>query len=91
MTKKFKSRPIVLMAIVFGVLLLPGYVKFQELRHADRELEANIKQAKLDRLNLEDEKVRLEKDDFYAEKIAREKIGIVKKGEIVYKIVPEEK
>jgi cell division protein FtsB len=91
MSKKFNWQPIILMAVVFGVLLLPGYAKYQELKHADRQLETNIKQAKLDRLNLEEERVRLEKDDFYSEKLAREKMGIVKKGEIVYKIVPEEK
>jgi cell division protein FtsB len=90
-TKKFKLQPVILMAVVFGVLLLPGYAKFQELRHADKQLEANIEQAKLDRQNLEEERVRLEKDDFYAEKLAREKMGIVKKGEIIYKMVPEEK
>ena len=35
------------------------------------------------------EKEKLEKDPEYLESVAREKLGIVKKGEIVYKLVPE--
>lgn len=39
-------------------------------------------------VDLEIEKKRLEKDKFYIEKQARERLGMVKKGEEVYRVVP---
>jgi len=39
-------------------------------------------------VDLEIEKKRLEHDTFYLEKQARERLGMVKKGEKVYRVVP---
>lgn len=80
--------------VFLGILLavfFPGYAKMQELRQKNRELEANIKRLEEENIALSQEKEKLEKDPEYLERVAREKLGIVKKGEIVYKVVPEEK
>ena len=40
---------------------------------------------------MEEELKRVENDPVYQEKIAREKMGVVRKGEIPVKILPEKK
>lgn len=75
---------------IFLVIFLPSFAKIQELRQKNKELEANIKRLDKENLALSQEKEKLEKDPEYLERVAREKLGIVKKGEIVYRIVPEQ-
>ena len=78
-------------AVFLLVIFLPGYTKLQELRDKNRELEAKIKRVNIENALLEQELVRIENDPIYQEKIAREKMGVVRKGEIPIKIVTPEK
>jgi cell division protein FtsB len=73
------------------IVFLPGYTKLQELRDKNRDLETKIKELHIDNALLQQEIRRIESDPVYQEKIAREKMGIVRKGEIPIKIIPEEK
>ena len=73
------------------VIFLPGYTKLQELRDRNRELQAKIKKIAIENALLQEELKRIENDPLYQEKIAREKMGVVRKGEIPIKIVPEKK
>ncbi len=76
---------------VFGlVLFLPGYTKLQELRDKNHELEDRIKRLKVENSLLAQELKLIESDPVYQEKIAREKMGVVRKGEVPIRIVPEE-
>lgn len=80
--------------IVMGILLVvffPGYAKMQELRQKNRDLEENIKKLQAENLKFSQERERLEKDPEYLERVGREKLGIVKKGEVVYRVVNPEK
>jgi cell division protein FtsB len=52
---------------------------------------AEVRQLRLIIDSLEREKSRLESDTAYIERIAREKLGMIRKGETVYKFVDEEK
>lgn len=70
---------------VLVVVFLPPFAKYQELRHKNKKLEEQIISLKADNKRLEAEKVRLETDITYIEKKARDKIGVVRKGEIVLK------
>ena len=76
--------------ILIAWIFLPSLSRCLDLKQRVRELNTKIANTKLERFYLEEEKGRLENDDFYLEKVAREKLGVVKKGEILYKIVPEE-
>ncbi len=82
---------------LFGVtifllmIFLPGYTKFQELRDRNKDLETKIKRLAIENSLLQQEIKRIENDPLYQEKITREKMGVVKKGEIPVKIVPGEK
>ena len=71
-------------------IFLPGYTKLQELRDRNKELEVKIKHLSIDNALLQQELSRIESDPFYQEKIAREKLGVVRKGEVPVKIFIEE-
>jgi cell division protein FtsB len=73
------------------ILFLPGYTKLQELRDKNFDLEVKIKKLQIENTLLEQEVKRIENDPVYQEKIARDKMGIVRKGEIPIKIVPGRK
>ena len=73
------------------VIFLPGYTKLQELRDRRLELEEKIRTLNIENALLEQEIKRIENDPVYQEKIARERMGVVRKGEIPVKIVPEKK
>jgi len=73
------------------IIFLPGYTKLQELRERNRDLEIKIKRLNIENALLQQELKKIESDPIYQEKIAREKMGVVRKGEIPVKIVPPEK
>ena len=73
------------------MIFLPGFTKLQELRDKNRDLEVKIKQLSIENSLLQQELKRISSDPVYQEKIAREKMGIVRKGEIPIKIIPQEK
>lgn len=62
----------------------------QELRQGNRELDEKIANIEKENLVLVREKTKLETDSLYMERIARQKMGITRKGETVYRILPEE-
>ena len=68
---------------IIAVIFLPSFAKYQELRSKEARLDAQIKALKAENKLLEEERRRLETDITYVEKRARDKIGLVRKGEIV--------
>ncbi|MCM8782641.1 MAG: septum formation initiator family protein [Candidatus Omnitrophica bacterium] len=74
---------------LFIVIFLPGYSKYQDLAYRNRLLEEKIRQLEIFNKNLQKELKRLEEDNTYVEKIARDKLKVSKKGEIIYKIVDD--
>ena len=71
--------------IVFSVIFVPGFSKLQELKERNRNLERRIEALTRANIELEKEKGKLENDPGYAEKIAREKLGMARKNEIILK------
>ena len=78
-------------AVFLLVIFLPGYTKLQELRDKNRELEVRMKRLSIDNALLQQELGRVMNDPVYQEEIARDKMGVVRKGEIPVKIIPEKK
>ncbi|MDD5429064.1 MAG: septum formation initiator family protein [Candidatus Omnitrophica bacterium] len=76
-----------LVVVVFVIVFLPPFAKYQALCYKNRKLEAEIEAMKLKNEQLAEEKRLLETDIHYVEKKAREKVGLVRKGEIVMKEV----
>ncbi len=85
MAKKIGSLKTYLLIGLFVAVFLPPFAKYQELRAKNKRLEEELVSLRVESKRLEEEKKRLETDINYVEKKARERIGIVKKGEIVLK------
>ncbi len=71
------------------VLFIPGFAKLQGLRDKNVDLEDKIRRLNVENALLQQELKRIESDPVYQERIAREKMGVVRKGEIPIKIIPE--
>jgi len=79
--------------IVIGIVacvFAPGLFKFRRLLIKKNNLLKQIKALQSSELYLQAEKNRLENDPIYIEKMSRQKLGLTRPGEIVYKIVPYE-
>ena len=76
-------------AVLVLAVFFPSLVKLQELQEQNRILEDRIEVLTKYNRQLREELNRLENDPTYIEKIARDKLGMVKKGELLYR-VPEE-
>jgi len=86
-----KSFGYFLVAAVLLVLFIPGFSKMQGLRDKNVDLEDKIRRLNIENALLHEELKKIESDPVYKERIAREKMGVVRKGEIPIKIVPEKK
>ncbi len=72
--------------VLLLVLFLPGYIKLQESRIKNRKLEEQFRKIAIENYLLQEELKRVENDPVYQEKIVRDKMGVVRKGEIPVKI-----
>ena len=72
-------------SVIIIAVFLPGFSKLQELKEKNRDLEERIEILTKANKELRKEKEKLENDPTYIEKIAREKLGMAKKGEIILK------
>ena len=81
---------IFLFILAFFVLavFVPSYSNMQDLRARNSELLKRIEELKIKNIELVQEKKLLEEDPVYLERVAREKMGIVKEGEVVYRLMP---
>ncbi|MBI4115494.1 MAG: septum formation initiator family protein [Candidatus Omnitrophica bacterium] len=90
MRRRFKILWVgVALLILFAFLYLPGLSRYQELRLEEERLGRELAQLDKQIQNLQEEKELLEKDQDYLEKVIREELGLVKPGEMIYKLVPE--
>ena len=85
MAKKINRTKVLLVAAVLVVIFLPSFAKYQELSYKNRKMEERINFMERENKRMTMEKGLLETDAAYIEKKAREKLGVVRKGEIVLK------
>lgn len=76
--------------ILLGVIFIPGYLKIKTLVRQNRDLERQIVEIRQANERLKEEQEKLLNDPIYLEKVARAKLGMVREGEVVYKVVPEQ-
>jgi len=73
--------------IIGYVLLNPhGIIQRVRLELAKREMETKLKEAEVEQQQLQDLAKRLANDKRTIEKVAREKYGMLRAGETVYKV-----
>lgn len=82
---RIKSSYIVI-GIIMSFIFLPGYIKFIQLKAKSIKLEREIVRLEKENIRLHQEKKRLETDINYVEKVARESMGVTRKGEIPIRI-----
>ncbi len=78
-------------AVLLLILFLPGYTKLQESRIKNRQLEEKFRKIAIENYLLQEELKRVENDPVYQERLARDKMGVVRKGEIPIKIFSEKR
>lgn len=78
-------------AVIVALVLIffPGFSRYQKVSAECRKLKAEIEALQKANVQLEKEKYKLEHDIEYVEKRARNKLGVVRKGEIPYKKTKE--
>ena len=74
--------------VVILAVFLPSYAKMQDLKKKNRDYAQEIQDLRKRNQELEYEKHMLDTDPAYLEKVGREKMGLIRQGEKVYKIVP---
>lgn len=72
------------------MVYLPGYSHYQEINRREELLEKNIEEYRKSNEQMEKELALLRSDVTYLEKVIRDKMGLVKPGEVLYKFVEEE-
>ncbi|MDD4956947.1 MAG: septum formation initiator family protein [Candidatus Omnitrophica bacterium] len=75
----------VIMAVVLYVVFLPGFSELQRMREEEKEQEKRVQLLEEENERLKEKLARLRNDPVYLEKVARDKLGIVRKGEIIYR------
>ena len=78
------------LAVVLLLIFLPSYQKMQDLRQKNSEYEERMHALVQENIRLAEEKRLLETDPAYLEKVARERMGLIREGEVIYRIVPAE-
>ena len=76
-----------LIVIILLFIFFPSFSRYQKLLSEQRSLEERIGELEETNKQLEEKKQKLENDIEYIERRAREKLGVVRKDEIPYKII----
>ena len=80
----------ILVIVLFVCIYVPGYSRYQELRREEARLIQRIEQVRTENEKLSEEIERLKTDVTHLEKVLRDEMGLVKPGEVIYKVVEEE-
>ncbi|MFZ5799791.1 MAG: FtsB family cell division protein [Candidatus Omnitrophota bacterium] len=81
-----KATWLFLFAFLVLLAFLPSYTKLQDLKQRNREFEEKSAKLQQEIDALSQRLYRLEHDPDYLEALARDKMGVAKKGEVIYKI-----
>jgi cell division protein FtsB len=81
---------ILLLVFFLAYLFISGYLNLRKVGQRLLKVDKENKRLVQENKRLEEKIKALEGDPFYIEKIAREELGMVKKGEIVYEIISSE-
>ena len=79
----------VIIIVVLVLVFLPGFSKLQEMRLKLADLEKDVLKVKKDNALLEQRIAQLQNNPEYLEMVARNRMGIVRKGETPVRIIRE--
>ena len=90
MRKLFKGFTFLALLGILVFLYFPGLSKFLRLKHQEERLNQDIADLKSKIEDLKKEEYLIKNDVAHLEQVMRQELGLVKPGEMVYKIMPEE-
>jgi len=76
---------IVAIGLAIGYFFWPQFMKLEKLNQTDRRLQLRIEAEDRKNRYLQKEEHQLRTNPDYVEKVAREKLGLIKQGEVIYK------
>ena len=76
-------------ALLILMIFLPTFARMQDVKQKDLEYQTRISDLEQENIQLKEERRLLEEDPVYLERVAREKMGLIRAGEVVYKLPPE--
>ena len=79
-----------IVVLVIAIIYLPGLSKYLKLKRKDSDLGREVKRLESEIARIQKEEHLLKTDLTRLEEVVREELGLVKPGEIVYKVVEEE-
>ena len=82
-----RLKKIFIYVLILVAIFLPGAIKYCRLSVHKAQNEARLKALLEENRRLAEENRKLKEDPVYIEKMARENLGLAKKGEIVVKFV----
>lgn len=92
--RQIKDKIFLVFIVVSSIFLLSwgikSYLKVNQAKNEAKKMRQKLEELKSENKKLKEEEKNLQ-NPFYIEKLAREKLGLAKKGEIVYKILPTKK
>ena len=77
-----------LLALCLAMLFVPGWWRAWQLQVRAARLDTEIAALDAENRRLLVEMERLQNDPLYLERVARRKLGLTRKGEVVYKVPP---
>jgi cell division protein FtsB len=80
----------IILFLATAFIFLNSYTRLQELKDRSRKLDTMIENLKTENALLQQQIQYLKNDPFFQEKVLREKTGLVRKGEVPFKIEAEE-
>jgi len=81
------TKIIIIVLIIGTFLTYPGYLDLRKFNREITKLDTKIAELEETNKNLRVEIQALKEDPFYIEKVARDNLGLIKPGEIIYKII----
>ena len=91
MKKKNSTLWFFLALLIIAFLYFPSYSKYLKLKRQDERLNQDITDLRTKISDLKKEEYLIKHDPAHLEQVMRKELGLVKPGEIVYKLVPEKK
>ena len=92
---KLKKISLIIIVILFAVLAIyvftPCIIEQRKLNKQITGLKNEIKKVRESNEKLTKEIISLKNDPLYIEKLARKELGLIKPGEVIYKLKPDKK
>jgi len=86
---KLKLCKVIFWIILIAVVFFPTLSKIQKLRQREKELARKVDSLRVENQKLSEENRMLKTDPVYIEEVAREKLKVARKNEIVYRVIEE--